>query len=181
MFFLQDESLLELQRRVQDQAQRNNLTTVFGVEQIPSDSRLREIVDEHCWEPLRGVFREYLRRAQRSKVLERFRCLGGRYEMTLDGSEYFHSESVRCARCLSRKRSDGSTEHYHQILQPAMVHPGSRQVLPLSPEFIRQQDGAGKQDCETNAGKRAIRRFGRTNGNCRSSSWPTACTPRGRS
>lgn len=159
MFFLQDESLLEFQRRVHDQVQRNNLTTVFGVEQIPSDSRLREIVDERPWEPLSGVFREYLRRAQRSKELERFQYLGGWYLVTLDGSEYFHSESVQCARCLSRRRSDGSTEHYHQILQAALVHPGLRQVLPLSPEFIRQQDGASKQDCETNAGKRAIRKI----------------------
>jgi len=39
------------------------------------------------------------------------------------------------------------------------VHPGLRQVLPLAPEFIRRQDGSSKQDCETNAGKRAIRRL----------------------
>jgi hypothetical protein len=157
MFFLQDASLLEFQRRVQDQVQRNNLSTVFGVEQIPSDSRLREIVDEQSWEPLRGVYREYLRRAQRSKLLEQFQYLGEWYLVTLDGSEYFSSESVECARCLRRKRSDGSEEHYHQILQPAVVHPGLRQVLPLAPEFIRAQDGASKQDCETNAAKRAIR------------------------
>jgi hypothetical protein len=159
MFFLQDASLLEFQRRVQDQVQRNNVTSVFGVEQIPSDTRLRELVDDQSWEPLRGVFREYVRRAQRSKVLEGFQFLGGRYLMPLDGSEYFHSESVDCDRCLCRKRSDGSEEHYHQILQPAIVHPGKRQVLPLAPEFIRRQDGENKQDCETNAGKRAIRRI----------------------
>jgi hypothetical protein len=161
MFFLQDPSLLEFQRRFQDQVQRNNLSTVFGVEQIPSDSRLREIVDQQSWEPLRGVFREYLSRAQRSKVLERYQYLGGRYLVTLDGSEYFHSEAVECAGCLHRKRSDGRVESYHQILQPALVHPGLREVLPLGPEFIRRQDGATKQDCETNAGKRAIRRIRR--------------------
>lgn len=159
MFFLQDPSLLEFQRRFQDQVQRNNLSTVFGVEQIPSDSRLREIVDGQPWGPLRQVFQEYMSRAQRSKVLERFQYLGGRYLLTLDGSEYFHSEAVECPGCLHRKRSGGSVESYHQILQPAMVHPGLPQVLPLGPEFIRRQDGASKQDCETNAAKRAIRRI----------------------
>lgn len=159
MFFLQDASLLEFQRRVQDQVQRNNLTSVFGVEQIPSDSRLREVVDQQSWEPLRGVFRECLRRAQRSKVLESFQYLGGWYLVTLDGSEYFSSKSVHCGGCLHRKRSDGTLEHYHQILQAAIVRPGCRQVLPLAGEFIRKQDGASKQDCETNAGKRAIRRI----------------------
>jgi hypothetical protein len=161
MFFLQDSSLLEFQRRVQDDVQRNNLTTVFGVQQIPSDSRLREVVDECSWEPLGQVFREYLRRAQRSKVLEGFQYLGGRYLLTLDGSEYFHSEAVDCAGCLHRKRSDGREEYYHQLLQPAIVSPALRQVLPLAPEFIRRQDGSSKQDCETNAAKRAIRNIRR--------------------
>ena len=159
MFFLQDPSLLEFQRRFQDQVQRNNLSTVFGVQQIPSDTRLREIVDNQPWEPLGGVFGEYVSRAQRSKVLERFQYLGGQYLLTLDGSEYFHSEAIDCAGCLHRSKSDGTVESYHQILQPALVHPALRQVLPLAPEFIRKQDGGSKQDCETNAAKRAIHRI----------------------
>lgn len=159
MFFLQDPSLLEFQRRFQDQVQRNNLSTVFGVQQIPSDSRLREILDQNSWEPLRSVFREHMRRMQRSKVLESYQYLGGQYLVTLDGTEYFRSENVDCPGCLRRKHKDGRVEHYHQILQPAVVRPGLRQVLPLAPEFIRRQDGRSKQDCETNAGKRAIRRI----------------------
>jgi len=159
MFFLQDPSLLEFQRRIQDETQRNNLGSIFGVQQIPSDSQLREVVDEHSWEPLGGVFREYVRRVQRSKVLERFQYLGKRYLVTLDGSEYFRSEALECPGCLRRERKDGTVEHYHQILQPALVRPGLPQVLPLAPEFIRGQDGANKQDCETNAGKRVIRKI----------------------
>jgi len=159
MFFLQDPSLLEFQRRFQDEVQRNNLATVFGVQQIPSDSRLREILDDRSWEPLRGVFREYLRRAQRSKVLEAFQYLGGRYLLTLDGTEYFRSENIGCPACLRSEHKDGRVEYYHQILQPALVRPGLQQVLPLAPEFIRRQDGQSKQDCETNAAKRAIKRI----------------------
>ncbi len=45
MFYLQDPSLLEFQRRFQDRIQRNNLSTVFGVKDIPDDSQLREIID----------------------------------------------------------------------------------------------------------------------------------------
>jgi hypothetical protein len=159
MLYLQDPSMLEFQRRCQQQAQRNNLSTVFGVQQIPSDSQLREIIDRHPGESLRGVFREIFRRAQRSKLLEQYQFLGGQYLVTLDGSEYFRSEKLECPGCLRRKRRDGTVEHYHQILQPALVHPGKRQVLPLAPEFIRTEDGASKQDCETNAGKRAIKKI----------------------
>ncbi len=159
MFFLQDPSLLEFQRRFQDQVQRNNLATVFGVQQIPSDSRLREILDGNSWGPLGSAFRECSRRMQRSKVLELYHYLGGQYLMTLDGSEYFRSEKVHCSRCLRSQHKNGRVEHYHQILQPAFVRPGLQQVLPLAPEFIRREDGQSKQDCETNAGKRAIKRI----------------------
>ena len=47
-------------------------------------------------------------------------------------------------------------ERYHQAVQPAVVHPDFRQVLPLAPEFIRMQDGSNKQDCETNASRRLL-------------------------
>lgn len=159
MFYLQDPSLLEFQRRFQDQVQKNNLTTVFGVQQIPSDSQLREVIDRHDYQPLEGVFSEYLRRLQRGKELEQYQFYEGKYLITLDGSEYFNSESVHCPLCLSRNKSSGSVEYYHQAVQPALVHPDFRQVLPLAPEFIRMQDGSNKQDCETNASRRVLQRI----------------------
>ena len=47
LFYLQDPSLLEFQRRFQDTIQNNNLRTVFGVHSIPVDSQLRQIIDSH--------------------------------------------------------------------------------------------------------------------------------------
>jgi hypothetical protein len=40
------------------------------------------------------------------------------------------------------------------LLAAAIVRPGDSAVLPLSPEMIRNEDGAEKQDCERNATKR---------------------------
>ena len=62
MFFLQDPSLLEFQRRFQNSIQRNNLSTVFGLRDIPCDSQLRDVIDEHSYEAFYGVFEEYFRR-----------------------------------------------------------------------------------------------------------------------
>jgi len=159
MFYLQDPSLLEFQRRFQQQIQSNNLSTVFGVRAIPADTQFRQVLDEHNYQPLQGVFSEYFRRLQRSKKLEAYQFYPNQYLVTLDGSEYFNSESVHCDLCLQRNKSDGQREYYHQIVQPALVHPDLPQVMPLAPEFIRKQDGSTKQDCETNAGRRAIERI----------------------
>jgi hypothetical protein len=156
MFYMQDSSLLEFQRRVEEQVQRNNLRTVFGIKTIPSDTQLREILDWQEEKAVSNVFREVVRRLQRSKQLERYRYLEQGLLITMDGSEYFNSEKLHCRRCLKRNKSDGSVEFYHQIVQPAIVNPELHQVLPLAPQFIRKQDGASKQDSETQAGKRLV-------------------------
>lgn len=159
MFYLQDPALLEFQRRFQKQIQRNNLTTVFGVEDIPSDTQFRDILDAHDYKPLLSVFSEYFRILQRSKQLEQYQFYKGAYLLPLDGSQYFTSEKIHCERCLSSTKKNSPMRYYHQILQPAIVHPDKRQVIPLAPEFIRRQDGGNKQDCETTAGKRAVERI----------------------
>ena len=159
MFYLQDASLLEFQRRFQDEVQSNNLATVFGVRDIPSDTQLRHIIDAHDYRSMFEVFPAFIRRMQRSKQLERYRFYQGKYLLTIDGGEYFNSERVWCESCLERHKSSASVEYYHQTLQSAIVHPRMREVLPLSPEFIRRQDGAKKQDCEQNAAARVLERL----------------------
>lgn len=159
LFFFQDPSLLEFQRRFQQQTRRNNLQTLFDIHDIPSDTQLRDLLDYHDYTPLTDIYRLWFFRLQRSKYLTRFRVFGDRYLITLDGSEYFNSEKVTCSHCLTRHKSNGHVEHYHQVLQPALVHPDQSQVLPLAPEFIRRQDGQHKQDCEVVAGLRALDRI----------------------
>jgi len=125
LFYVQDPSLLEFQRRFQEETQRNNLRTVFGVEAIPVDSQFRDVVDTHDYEPLRGVFAEYFGRLQRSKQLERYQFYQGYYLITLDGSEYFKSESIDCGLCLCRKKANGRLEYYHQIRTACTGEPGA--------------------------------------------------------
>ena len=156
MFYLQDPSLLEFQRRFQDRIQRNNLSTVFGVKDIPDDSQLREIIDEHSYEPLYGVFEEYFKRLQRGKQLEGYRFLKEYYLISIDGTEYFGSEKIGCMKCLRKKDRYGEVHYSYQILQATVMAPGKRQVIPLGPEFISNKSMGGVQDCEFEAGKRLI-------------------------
>ncbi len=45
MMYFQDASMLEFQRRLQEQIQKNNLQTLFQVETIPKDTQLRDTID----------------------------------------------------------------------------------------------------------------------------------------
>ena len=162
LFFVQDASLLQFQRRFQRRFQANNLSSTFGVREIPVDSQLRDLIDRHDHQPILPCFADWIGRLQRCKWLQHFQIFDARYLITLDGSRYFSSESVHCAHCLTTTKN-GTTRYHHDILQAAIVHPDKRQVLPLAPEFVRNSDADGgnyrKQDCEITAGYRMLARL----------------------
>ncbi len=159
MFFLQDQSVLEFQRRLQKKINRNNLSTVFNIKNLPSDTQLRDVIDNHSYKPIQKVFKQYFHKLQRGKYLSKFQFLDSSYLITIDGTEYFSSESIHCKKCLYSKTKESGLRYHHQILQATLVHPKMRQVIPFAPEFIRNKDGKKKQDCERNAGKRLINRI----------------------
>ena len=138
LFFVQDSSLLQFQRRFQRQFQANNLASTFGVQKIPCDSQLRDLLDRHDFAPVLATFADWIGRLQRFKWLQYFQIFDARYLITLDGSQYFSSELVKCKHCLTATTA-GVTRHHHDILQAAIVHPDKRQVLPPRSRVHPQQ------------------------------------------
>ena len=141
-FFVQDSSLLQFQRRFQRQFQTNNLSSTFGVREIPVDSQCAISSTAMTISPSCPCFADWIGRLQRCKWLQHFQIFDARYLITLDGSRYFSSEAVHCAHCLTTTKN-GTTRYHHDILQAAIVHPDKRQVLPLAPEFVRNSDADG--------------------------------------
>ena len=160
LFFMQSDSFLSHQRRMEHGRNASNCKTLFGIEKIPTDNHIRDLLDPAPPELLDPCFEQTLEQMRQHGGMKDFERLGGRVLIALDGSEYFASEKRGCARCLTRKRSNGKTENYHTLLAATLVAPGHNRVLPLMPEFITPQDGAEKQDCERNAAKRWLRQHG---------------------
>ena len=113
LFFVQDASLLQFQRRFQRQFQTNNLSSTFGVREIPVDSQLRDLIDRHDHQPILPCFADWIGRLQRCKWLQHFQIFDARYLITLDGSRYFSSESVHCAHCLTTTKNGTTRYHRH--------------------------------------------------------------------
>ena len=154
LFFMQSESFLSHQRRLEQGHGTSNCQTLFGMKKIPTDNYIRLMLDPVSPEALQPCFDQVLEQMREHDGLKAFQRLGGRTLIALDGTEYFCSQKLSCPQCLERKRSNGKTEHYHAMLAAMIVAPGHNMVLPLMPEFITPQDGAEKQDCERNAAKR---------------------------
>ncbi len=132
------------------------METIYGIERVPCDTHMREILDPVSPEWLRPVFKSVFRQLQRGKALEPMAFLEGHYLLALDGTGYFSSTQIHCASCLHKVHRNGSITYYHQMLGAAIIHPDVREVIPLMPEPIVQQDGTDKNDCERNAAKRFV-------------------------
>lgn len=157
--YFQSPSLLDFQRRMETKQQRNNLRSMFGVDNIPTDTGMRNIIDIVDTEKaFRPIYKEYFMRLQRGKHLEQYQVFPGKYLLNVDGTQYFSSCDINCKRCLTRGTKN-KPYYCHQALQGAIVKSGLRQVIPVMPEEICLQDGDKKEDCEVNAFMRFIDKF----------------------
>lgn len=136
---------------------RRNLRTLYGVKKAPSDTCLRERLDEVSPIQLRKSFKQIFSHLQRGKALEPFRYLDGHHIISIDGTGDYSSKTVHCKNCCEKNhKKDGSKTYYHQMLGAVLVHPDNKVVIPLAPEPILKSDGDKKNDCERNAAKRLL-------------------------
>ena len=164
MFLLKFPSLLQFDnatRKDKNPKILRNLKNLYGVKKVPSDSCLRERLDQVDVDALRVVFKKIFAKVQSGGVLKYFTVFDGYYLLSIDGTQIYSSEKVCCDRCCTRHHKDGRMTHYHQMLAGALAHPSHNKVISLAPEMINQQDGETKNDCERNAARRFIDDFRR--------------------
>jgi len=152
MFSLKAPSLLAFDK----ERAEGNLHTIYGIERVPCDTRMREILDPISPKWLRPAFKSVFRQLPRGKALEAMTGIDGHYLLALDGTGDFSSKTIHCASCLRRVHRNGSITYAHQMLGAAIIHPDQRAVIALRPEPITNRDGTDKNDCERNAAKRFV-------------------------
>jgi hypothetical protein len=161
VFGLKCPSLLSYDRSRSNATTAQNLRDLYLVKIPPSDTYLRERLDEVDPDSLRPAFKKIFASFQRGKELEKFEYLDGHVLISGDGTGLFSSGKVSCPQCCTKQHQNGSTTFYHQMFGVCVVHPDRRNVIPLCPELIQNQDGSSKNDCEQNACKRFLENFRR--------------------
>jgi hypothetical protein len=99
VFFMQSPSFLAHQRDIQRNKGENNAQSLFGVEQIPSDGQIRNLLDPVEPAQLRESFWEIYRRLDEGGHLDQYRGVDGTRLISLDGSQYFSSQEIHCPNC----------------------------------------------------------------------------------
>jgi hypothetical protein len=159
MFTLKIPSMLALDSYRSSTIHAKNLSSLFGIQKMPSDTSMREILDEVNPDELRVGFKDVFHELQRGKALEQYTFIDGRYLLALDGTGYFSSPKVHCPSCMEKKQKDGTVSYYHQMVAGVLIHPDIKSVIPLCPEPIIKQDGESKNDCERNASARILKKI----------------------
>lgn len=154
MFMLKDPSLAYYQHEYPNRAE--NIKRVFGLEDIPQDTAMRETLDGVDYTHLEDVFKPCLDILRREKIFEQRLVLGGYLAYSSDGTGYYCSGKKNCKHCLTKTLKNGETLYHHQLLASVNVHPKEKEVFPIAVAPIMNEDGCEKNDCELNASKRLL-------------------------
>jgi hypothetical protein len=158
VFFTQSPSFLASQRLLQKSKGKNNLQKLFGVENIPTDTQTRNLLDRLAPSLLSELFPFGINLLKEKGILKKFESYAGQILISTDGTETVSSQKLHCQNCSHRELKNGETHYFHLAILPVIVKASNPRVLPLSPEFITPQDGHEKQDCEREATKRWVKR-----------------------
>jgi hypothetical protein len=156
VFFTQCPSFLAYQKRMEETKGRSNAQTLFGIEKIPTDNHIRDLLDPAPPEVVFPAYDDAFGMLDKGGYIDQFRSFNNDLLVPLDGTWYHSSKKIHCDNCNTINHRDGSTTYYHCVLTPVIVRPDSNDVIALPPEFIVPQDGHDKQDCENAAAKRWI-------------------------
>jgi hypothetical protein len=156
VFYMQCSSFLEHQRQMESRQGHNNAQRLFGLVQIPTNTQLRNVLDEVAAKQLLPLFVWLYQALQAQGYLKAYEVLKGQHLVGLDGTEYFSSQQIHCEQCSQRTSKQGVVSYHHTAILPVIVAPNRAEVLTLMPEFVHPQDGTEKQDSETAAAKRWI-------------------------
>ncbi len=170
VFALKSPSLLQFEKDfIEEKTRKKNLKSLFKIDQVPSDTHLRDVLDMLDYRQYRPIFTRVFSHIQRSKALERFEFIkldnSPHYLIAVDGSGYYRSDKIACDCCMIEEHFDCNNtmtiKYAHNILGASIVHPNLKQVVPLCPEPIMRIDGMTKNDSEQTAFRRFIKDFKR--------------------
>jgi hypothetical protein len=99
MFSLKFPSLLKFDESREEKTIKHNLRTLYGVQNAPSDTYMRERNDEIDPREVRKTFKRVFSAVQRGKGLEEFAYLDNHYLLSGDGTSFFESNNTHCENC----------------------------------------------------------------------------------
>lgn len=164
IFYFQNSSWLSFARKMKIKQHKSNLFSIFNIDIIPSDTYVKKILDDVKTDIFGNVYKEILKYIHHKEILKKYIFMNKYLLVALDGVCYYSSTKVSCSCCQSKKdKKTNIISYFHNAITPTILHPSMKQVIALFQEFISNEDGMKKQDCEVNASKRWLDKFNISN------------------
>ncbi len=135
VFFTQSPSFLAFQKSMQKNKGVNNAQSLFGIQKIPSDNHIRDMLDVVPPQTVFPIFTFIAETLNAVGYLDALRSYNNNLLCALDGTQYFSSKTIHCVNCSTKDHHNGSTTYSHSALTPVFVKPGHNKVISLPPEF----------------------------------------------
>ncbi len=82
----------------------------------------------------------------------------GYYVVAIDGVHICRFDYEHCPNCIKRKDSKGRMQWQHYKVQASIITPNGL-YLPMASEWIESEEFYDKQDCESKAAKRLLKKL----------------------
>lgn len=138
-----------------------NLSKICGqnLEEIPYWETIQDVFINIKTDELRDIQKYIVKALIRSKMFDKYR-FNGSFQLLFDGTGLSKHDYNLNNNCLIRKHKDGKFSYYKYVLECKLVV--GNILISLDSEFIENEKmltDKQKQDCETNAFKRMIKRI----------------------
>lgn len=138
-----------------------NLSKICGqtLEEIPYWETIQDVFININTNELRNIQKYIVKTLIRSKMFDKYR-FNGSFQLLFDGTGLSSHNYNLNNNCLERKHKDGKISYYKYVLECKLVV--GNIIISLDSEFIENEKmltDKQKQDCETNAFKRMIKRI----------------------
>ena len=138
-----------------------NLSKICGqnLEEIPYWETIQDVFITINTNELSDIQKYIVKALIRSKMFDKYR-FNGSFQLLFDGTGLSSHNYNLNNNCLERKHKDGKISYYKYVLECKLVV--GNIIISLDSEFIENEKmltDKQKQDCETNAFKRMIKRI----------------------
>lgn len=160
------QSMREMEENFNNETCIDTLRIMSGdqkLDEMPHYDTLNYYLERLSPECLSELRKKMVKSLIRGKQFNRNRLLGKYWRVLLDGTGLFYFKEKHCENCLvtTKKTEDGKSMklYYHKVLEAKIVL-SDNIIISLGTEFIENEnEDVSKQDCETNAAKRLLKRI----------------------
>lgn len=160
------QSMREMEENFNNETCIDTLRIMSGdqkLDEMPHYDTLNYYLERLSPECLSELRKKMVKSLIRGKQFNRSRLLGKYWRVILDGTGLFYFKEKHCENCLvtTRKTEDGKSIklYYHKVLEAKIVLSDNIIISPGTEFIENENEDVSKQDCETDAAKRLLKRI----------------------